>query len=144
MNIEDDEQSIRGIIAHQQIAWNVGDANAYAARFHTDGSFTNIFGDRYIGLEAFRERHAALFNGFAKGSKASLMVRRIHFALPQVAIVDVDCALEAYQTLPPGLLAPLDGALRTSLLEVLVKDEKGWWIVGYHNVDVKVRAGTTT
>jgi uncharacterized protein (TIGR02246 family) len=137
----DDERSIREIIAEEQSAWNAGDADAYAARFHVEGSFTNVFGDRYIGRESFRTRHAALFSTFAKDSKASFTVRRIHFPAPETAVVDVDCVLEAHGALPPGLTPSPDGKLRTSLLQVLVKDGEAWWTVGYHNVDVKPLPG---
>lgn len=137
MSATDDERSVRGIIAEEESAWNAGDANAYAAQFHVDGSFTNVFGDRYFGRESFRARHAAIFSTFAKGSKASLTVRRIYFPSSGTAVVDVDCVLEAYGALPPGLSPASDGTLRTSLMQVLVKDRDEWWTVGYHNVDVK-------
>jgi uncharacterized protein (TIGR02246 family) len=133
----DDEHLIQNIIAEEQAAWNAGDANALATRFHAEGSFTNVFGDRYFGRESFRARHAAIFNTFAKGSKVSLIVRRIHFPVPGTAVVDIDCVLEAYGALPPALAPAPDGTLRTSLLQVLVKDRNEWWTVGYHDVDVK-------
>ena len=72
MSVGDDEHLIHDIITEEQAAWNAGDANAYAARFHAEGSFTNVFGHRYFGRELFRARHAVVFNTFAKGSKASL------------------------------------------------------------------------
>jgi uncharacterized protein (TIGR02246 family) len=99
-----DERLIHGIIAEEQAASNAGDANAFAARFHFEGSFTNVFGDRYFGRESFQARHAAIFNTFAKGSKVFLTVRRIHFPAPGTAVVDVDCVLEASATLPLGLV----------------------------------------
>ena len=43
--------------------------------------------------------------------------------------------------LPPGLVPPPDGTLRTSLLQVLVKDRDEWWTVGYHNVGIKPLPG---
>ena len=137
MNVADEEHSIHGLIAEQQVAWNAGDANAYAARFHSEGSFTNVFGDRYFGRDSFRERHAAVLDTFAKGSKVSFTVLRIHFPLPGTAVVDIDCVLETHGALPPGLVPAPDGSLRTSLLQVLVKDRDEWWTVAYHNVDVK-------
>src|SRR4051794_26107510 len=96
----DDEQAILGIIAQQQNAWNAGDPDAFAARFHTDGTFTNVYGERYIGLEAFRTRHAALFNTFGKSCKTSFTVRRIHFPVPGTALVDIDSAVEDCGTFP--------------------------------------------
>ena len=137
MSADLDERSIREIVAEQELAWNNGDADAFAVRFHSDGSFTNVFGDRYFGRDAFRERHAAIFGTFAKGSKASMVVSRIRFPVAGTAIVDVDCGLTGQRAVPPGLHAAPDGALRTSLLQVLVKDAGGWWVAAYHNVDTK-------
>ena len=134
--IKNDEQTIRDIIAQQEIAWIAGDANAYGARFHPDGTFTNIFGNRYIGREAFIDRHARVFTTIGKGSKSTYDVKRIHFPVPGTAIVDIDYAWTGYGPLPHGFAPQPDGTLRTSLLEVLVKDQNGWWIVAYHNGDV--------
>jgi uncharacterized protein (TIGR02246 family) len=137
MSTNDDEQSILVLIAQQQKAWNAGDADAFAARFHADGTFTNVYGERYIGRESFRTRHAALFNTFGKGCKTSFTVRRIHFPVPGTALVDIDSAVEDCGTFPPGLSLLPNGTLRTSLLQVIIKDQTGWWTVGYHNVDIK-------
>lgn len=142
MNIGDDERAIRSLIAEEQAAWNAGDAGAYAAKFHAEGSFTNVFGDRYVGRDSFQTRHAAIFSTFARGSTASLTVRRLYFPAPGTAVVDVDCVLEVNGAIPAGLVPAPDGTLRTSLLQVLVKDRDEWWIVGYHNVDVKALPAT--
>src|SRR5262245_2111646 len=128
MSTIDDERMIREIVAEQQRAWDAGDATSYAARFHAHGSFTNVFGDRYFGREAFRERHATIFRTFAKGSKASLIVHRIQFPVPGTAIVDIDCIVESHATLPPGLSSMSSGEIRSSLLQVLVKQDGQWWI----------------
>jgi uncharacterized protein (TIGR02246 family) len=137
MTTDDDISAIRRIISAEEIAWNAGDADSYAAQFHAEGSFTNIFGDLHIGQEAFRARHAALFGTFAKGSKASFVVQRLHFPAPTVATIDIECQLRSYGALPPGVVEPKDGVLRTRLLQVLVKEHGQWWTVAYHNVDVK-------
>jgi uncharacterized protein (TIGR02246 family) len=139
--MSDDEHSIRTLVAEEQAAWNAGDANAYAAKFHEEGSFTNVFGDRYFGRDSFQSRHAVIFNTFARDSKASLTVRRVHIPASGVAVVDVDCLVETRGAIPSGLVSGPDGQLRTSLLLVLMKDRDNWWIVGYHNVDVKAPPG---
>jgi uncharacterized protein (TIGR02246 family) len=139
--MSDDERSIRSLVAEEQAAWNAGDANAYAAKFHEEGSFTNVFGDRYFGRDAFQSRHAAIFDTFAKDSKAALIVRRVHIPAAGIAVVDVDCLVETRGAIPSGLVPGPDGQVRTSLLLVLVKDRDEWWIVGYHNVDVKALPG---
>ena len=136
MSTTDDERAIRDIIAAQEAAWNAGDADAYAAPFHVEGSFTNVFGDRHIGRDAFRARHAAIFSTFAQGSRATLTAHRVHFPTPDTAIVDIDCVLTTHGALPPALRPAPDGTARTSLLQVLVREGHQWWTVAYHNVSV--------
>jgi uncharacterized protein (TIGR02246 family) len=132
-----DEIAIRAIIKEQQEAWNRGDAERLAARFHEQGSFTNVRGDFCIGAEAFKERHDLIFQTIFKGSEHALNIQRLHFPTQHVAIVDIEAAVTGYQGLPPGILASPDNALRTRLMQVMVKDDRGWWIVAYHNVDIK-------
>ena len=57
--------------------------------------------------------------------------------MPSIAIVDIDCTLQTRAATPTPLSPSADGIVRTSLLEVLVKDEGEWRIAAYHNVDVK-------
>lgn len=135
--VADDEDAIRTIVKDQQEAWRIGDAERLAARFLEDGSFTNVRGDYYIGREAFKERHAVILKGIFINSEHQLKIRRIQFPVRGVAIVDIDAAVIGYRELPTGVPTPPDGVLRTKLLQVLVKNDRGWWITAYHNVDVK-------
>jgi uncharacterized protein (TIGR02246 family) len=44
-----DEAAVRRIIQDEGIAWNKGDGEAYARRFATDGTFTNLLGMFFNG-----------------------------------------------------------------------------------------------
>jgi len=134
-----DEETILAIVADQQKAWNRGDAERFGVRFHEEGSFTNILGDVFHGRTAFIERHDFIFRTVFHGSNAALSIRRIHLPVDDAAIVDIDSALTGYAGLPAGASAPADGILRTSLLEVFIKNGDGWWIAAFHNVDIKPR-----
>ena len=140
--LPNDDPEIRKILEQEQAAWNAGDAEAYSRAFHPEGSFTNIVGDTQFGHEIFMERHAAIFQTIFRGSRLSLIVRRISFPVPGTAIVDTDAAVEGYQDLPPGVVPSSDGVLRTRLLQVMVKENEAWWVAAYHNVDVKVMPKT--
>ena len=83
----------RAIIKEQQEAWNRGDAERLAARFHEQSSFTNVRGDFYIGAEAFKERHDLIFRTIFKGSEHALNIQRLHFPTQHVAIVDIEAAV---------------------------------------------------
>ena len=132
-----DEITIRAIIKDQQDAWNRGDAERLAMRFHEECSFTNVRGDYYLGREAFKQRHAVILGTIFKDSQHALNIQRLYFPTQNVAIIDVEAAVTGYKALPPGVSAPSDKILRTRLLQVMVKDDRGWWIAAYHNVDIK-------
>jgi uncharacterized protein (TIGR02246 family) len=135
-----EEQAIRTIVSDQEVAWNAGDAVGYARRIAPDVSFTNLFGMVLYGAEAFTERHRAILSTFYKGTVKRHTVRRINFITPDVAIVDIDNELRGVTAMPGGIAVPPSGILRTQLMEVFVRRDDGWWVVAYHNVDLKPTA----
>lgn len=138
MGPTNDESLIRALIDSETEAWNRGDAKTYAEHFRSDGSFTNVLGVTYYGKKDFEDRHAEIFQSIYRGSTAKMTIKRLHFARPDVAIVDIAAELSGFQKLPPGLLNA-DGIVRASLLQVLIKEGEQWTIAAYHNVDVKPR-----
>ena len=72
-----EESAILSLIDSQTLAWNRGDAKAYAAHFRPDGTFTNVLGITYFGQKDFEARHAEIFQGIYRGSTATMTsVRR--------------------------------------------------------------------
>ena len=131
------EAAIRAIVTEQAVAWNHGDAEAYARHVAPDASFTNLFGMVMYGRPAFVKRHAEILATFYKGTIKHHQVRRVRFVTADVAIVDVDNAITGVKAMPAGIAVPPDGVLRTQLMEVFVRRDGRWWIEAYHNVDVK-------
>ncbi len=129
-----DDTEIQHLLGELTAAWNRGDANAFGARYQADGTFTNVNGGFYVGRDEFDLRHEEVFRGVFKGTTLSMTIRKLRFLRPDVAIVDIDVGVFGCQARPPGILAGPDGALRTCLLMVLVKDHGQWWIAAYHNV----------
>jgi uncharacterized protein (TIGR02246 family) len=107
-----DEMAIRNIISEEVVAWNAGDATAYARHFAPEGSFTNIYGMVFNGHEAFERRHMETFSTFFKASTRKETLRRIRFVAVNVAIVDVDAEVRGVGQMPLGLTIPPDGVLR--------------------------------
>lgn len=134
-----DDAAIRAIVAAQATAWNAGDGAAYARHVAPEASFTNIFGMVLYGAPAFEKRHTEILATFFKGTIKHHQVRRIRFVTPDVAIVDIDNEVRGVRTLPEGLAVPVDGVLRTQLMEVFTRRDGRWWVEAYHNVDTKVR-----
>lgn len=132
------EKEILQLLHRQQQAWNTADAIAYAQDCDEHLSFTNIVGQVLFGHKAFEERHIQIFSSIFRGSALEMHLRRLHFPLPDVAVVDLDVSLENYVSLPPGVTPQPDGTLRTSLLQVFAFTPSGWKVIAYHNVDAKI------
>ena len=133
---KEDEAAIQAVVQSQGDAWNRGDAEAFAAHYAEDGSFTNIIGQQLYGRAAFIAQHARIFSTIYKGSHNVFSIGKIKFIRPEVAIVDIDGALMGANRLPPGMKAGDDGALHVKLQEVMTKEKGGWSIAAFHNVAV--------
>ena len=131
------EAAIRAIIAEQVVAWDSGDGTRYAKHLAPEVSFTNIFGMVMYGAPAFATRHTQILSTFYKGTTKKHLVRRIRFLTPDIAIVDIDNEVHGVKTMPPGIVVPVDGVVKTQLMEVFARRDGKWWIEAYHNVDLK-------
>lgn len=134
------EAEIRAIVADQASAWDAGDGAAYARHLDPDVSFTNLFGMVIYGAPAFAQRHTEILATFYKGTTKRHAIRRIRFITPDVAIVDIDNEVRGVKAMPPGIVVPPDGIVRTQLMEVFVRRDGRWRIAAYHNVDLKPAA----
>ena len=131
------EAAIRQVVAEQVAAWTAGDGAAYANRLGADASFTNLFGMVMYGKPAFEARHKEILAGFYKGTTKHHAIRKIRFVTPDVAIVDIDNEVRGVKAMPPGIVVPPDGVIKTQLMEVFVRRGGQWWVEAYHNVDTK-------
>jgi len=129
-----DEAEIRELLNELTGAWRRGDAKAYGARYKTDATFTNVFGDFYAGRDAFDRRHDEVFCGIFKATELALEIRKLRFIRRDVAVVDVVTTVAGAQIRPPGVDVGADGTLRSSLLMLLTKERGRWEIAAYHNV----------
>ena len=132
-----DAAALRAIVAAQAAAWNAGDGTAYAKDVSPDISFTNVFGMVMYGAEAFADRHRQILATFYKGTTKRHTIRRVRFVTSDVAIVDIDNEVRGIKAMPAGIAVPLDGVLKTQLMEVFVRRGGRWWVEAYHNVETK-------
>ena len=133
---KDDEAAITAIVQSEGDAWNRGDAEAFAAHYAEDGSFTNVIGQQLYGRQAFIAQHARIFSTIYKGSHNVFTIGKIKFVRPDVAIVDIDGTLTGANRLPPGIKAGDDGGVHVKLQEVMTKERGSWTIAAFHNVGV--------
>lgn len=131
-----DSAAIEALVAAESDAWDRGDAKAFAERFTSDGSFTNLIGKVYYGREEFEERHAEIFKTIYKGSRLKQSIGKLRFIRPDVAVVDINAELSGFVNAPPGVRTEVDHLIRAKLQLVLVKERGDWWITAYHNVAV--------
>lgn len=136
-----DRAAIDAILDAQSSAWADGDAAAFGASA-TDGVvFTNIVGMFSVGRAPFVGQHAHIFSTIYKGSRMSQEVVNITLVRPDVAIVDTLTTLVGAQHRPPGIEL-VDGAIRTRLEQVMVKEGDKWLVASFHNVPIQPSAGS--
>ena len=129
-----DEAEISQLIDGMSDAWRRGDAKAFGTRYRSDGTFTNVFGDFYVGRDAFDRRHDDVFRGIFRSSTLTMDIRKLRFLRPDVATVDIATTVAGVSARLPGVEPGPDGALHSALLMVLVKEHGRWGIAAYHNV----------
>jgi uncharacterized protein (TIGR02246 family) len=122
---------ILDIIAAETAAWAAKDATAYAASYAEDVRLINPVGIVFLGRDAFRSLHVALFNGPFAGSTLAIAVREIQFLTGTIAIVYLDETLTGYAFLPPGVPSS-GGAVHTRVTWVVEKRGGEWQIVFQH------------
>ncbi|MEI9888030.1 MAG: SgcJ/EcaC family oxidoreductase [Rhizomicrobium sp.] len=135
-----DRAAVEALIRAEDDAWGRGDAAAFSKAVQADAVFTNIFGQVFVGHDAFEAQHAVIFATIYKGTTLRQTIGHLRFLRPDVAAVDTEVVVSGLARLPPGVHSP-DGALHTRLMQVLVKEQGAWWIAAYHNVDLKPPPG---
>jgi len=128
---EDEARAIRALVAAEDDAWVRGDAVAYAAPVRDDCVFTNIFGQVFVGRDAFGAQHQAIFASIYKGTRLVQKVDHLRFVRPDVAAVDTDAEVTGAGREP----------LRTRLFQLFVRDGAAWSVAVYHNVAVQTPTG---
>jgi uncharacterized protein (TIGR02246 family) len=124
---DDEARTIRALIATEDDSWDRGDAVAYARPVQDDCVFTNIFGQVFVGRDAFQAQHQAIFDSIYKGTRLVQKVVHLRFLRPDVVAVDSDAELTGLGREP----------LRTKLFQLFIKNEASWSVAVYHNVRVQ-------
>jgi uncharacterized protein (TIGR02246 family) len=132
---DQDRAEIEAIVARQSAAWKAGDATAFAADVQEGIVFTNVVGMFSIGRRPFIGQHEHIFSTIYQGSAMAQEIVAITLVRPDVAIVDTLTNLTDAPHHPPGIEL-IDGAIRTRLEQVLVKEGNAWQVAAFHNVAV--------
>ena len=141
MTPDADHSAILAIIAAEEAAWLAGDAAAFSAVTTDDVVFTNVVGMFSVGRVPFQKQHEHIFADFYKGTTIRSTVAHIAFVRPDVAVVDTLTELTGFGDLPPAIAGHVaDGAIRTRLEQVMVRNDGRWQVAAFHNVAVDAAA----
>ncbi len=127
-------EDIEALIERENQAWNKGDAVAYSEAVSADCVFTNLYGQQFVGRDAFERQHERVFETVFNGSRLEQAIDHLRLIRADVAIVDTSATL----MIPAGDLGPAR-TVHTRLAQVLVCDEGTWRIASYHNVEERPR-----
>ena len=130
-----DRVAIEAVLTRQSAAWEAGNAGAFAADAQEGVLFTNVVGMFSIGRAPFIAQHEHIFSTIYKGSRMEQEIVAITLVRPDVAIVDTLTKVVDAPHRPPGVEL-IDGALRSRLEQVMVKDGTEWKVASFHNVAV--------
>jgi uncharacterized protein (TIGR02246 family) len=130
-----DRAAIEAVLTRQSAAWEAGNAGAFAADAQEGVLFTNVVGMFSIGRAPSIAQHERIFSTIYKGSRMEQEIVAITLVRPDVAIVDTLTKLVDAPHRPLGVEL-IDGAVRSRLEQVMVKDGTEWKVASFHNVAV--------
>ena len=125
---------IEKLVSRFQQAWNDHDFTAYAACFHDDAEFTNVFGLRRQGRAEIEDSHKTpTFLNMFNDSRYEANEVRVLLVRPDVAQIDVRWEMIGSRD-PFGNAVPK----RLGLLNlVATKERAGTWLFKvFHNQDL--------
>jgi uncharacterized protein (TIGR02246 family) len=137
-----DDQSnkpvIEKLIACLEAAWTVHDFTAYAACFHEDADFTNVFGLLRKGRAEIEASHRTpTFLNMFRDSHYEAVETRVRFVRPDVAQVDVRWEMTGSRD-PFGNAVPKRYGLLSLITtkEQIGADAGRWLLKTFHHQDL--------
>ena len=126
------EAAAIAIVEGLERAWNAHDSRAWAAAFHEDADFTNVFGMQARGRHAIEGFHTPIFTTIFKDSHLVFAAPRIRLLREDVASMDVRWSMT-------GASDPRGGEWpeRRGLINATLTREGGRWAIAVlHNMDL--------
>jgi uncharacterized protein (TIGR02246 family) len=131
-----DERLLRESVARLEQAWNMSNAELWAAEYWPDGELINILGAVLPNAAEVRARTAQILAGPFHGSRFASTVRSIRFVGTDAAVVDIDIRVTHFRALPPGTVPTEPGVLLTRMKHVFERRSGRWRIVASQNTAV--------
>ena len=133
----DPAEAVLNILREENEGWNSGDVALYSRSIGENVTFTNIRGQHLLGREAFAKQHEMIFSALFQGTKLTQQIVSLQFIGTDLALLDTLTSVTGIASPLPYMKLDASGALRTRLLQVIVREDEEWKVVAYHNVDVK-------
>lgn len=133
----DPAEAVLEILREENDGWNSGDVALYSRSVGDNVTFTNIRGQHLLGRLAFVKQHELIFGSVFKGTTLQQQVVSLQFIGTELALLDTLASVTGMANPLPYMRLDANGALKTRLLQVIVKQDEEWKVVAYHNVDVK-------
>jgi uncharacterized protein (TIGR02246 family) len=128
----DQETAASAILADLERAWNAHDPTAWAAAFHEDADFTNVFGMHARGRRDIESFHTPIFATVFKDSRLAFEPVRVRRLRRDVASLDVRWRMAGARD-PRGGEWPQ----RRGLINATLTRERGRWAIAVlHNMEL--------
>ena len=106
-----DEQAVRQVLVHREVAWNTRDASAWVMDSAVDSRFTNILSIRFPDRASNEQRHAALFSTIFRRGRTEIRERLAHLE-GTLDVLRSYFALDSAMKVPPEAPAAALGFTR--------------------------------
>lgn len=120
-------------------SWNAQDGKLYGEAYWPDAELVDPTGQVWDGRQAIADMHVDLWNGPARNTRVSAIVRRIRPIGMQAMVMDLDVEVAGFSPAPPGAVIQADGTVRTLLKHVVEKRGDDWKIAASQNTFVAAK-----
>ena len=117
-------------------AWNAKDSVAYGLAYWPDAELVDPTGSIWNGRDAIADMHAGLWGGPGRDTQVEASVRRVRPLAPDLAVLDLNVAVDGFSPPPPGASVDDSGIVHTRLKHVIERRAAEWKIIASQNTFV--------
>lgn len=131
-----DSARIAAVLADLDSAWQMRDADRWAAHYAPDARFINVAGMLMPDAGTLRNRMAEILHGIFRNSRHIGTLRYLRRLGPEVVLAEEDIEIRDFAGLPAGIRATEPGVLRARMRHVLQRVDGRWVIIASQNTAV--------
>lgn len=127
---------VTDLLTSQALAWQSGDAAAFAERTADDVVFTNVVGMFSLTKDDFVAQHERIFGSLYRETSIRQTVENVARLTPDTALVNTYVKVDGAIQSPPGVV-PIQGVIHLRVAQLLVRRDGEWRIAAYTNIAVR-------